>query len=75
MTLAQETKLRSIIEACSSDTLSTAAGRRGLASRISDSLNIWEDTALSFIQDMRGLDLALAEDRESFLQLAIIGLV
>ena len=74
MTTMQQGLLRSIVDGCNSDTLNTVANRRALASRISDALNVWEDMVLSFLNDMRGLDLSLPEDRESFIQFAILGL-
>lgn len=71
----QQKLLQDIVATCDSNTMASGYGRRVLAGRISDALNIWEDIALSFLQDMRGLDLGNPEDRETFLQFAYVGLV
>lgn len=63
-------KLAEIVESSPRNAMRSKTSRRKLAQRIAHELNMWEEFALTFVEEMEGLSFRQADDRKLFLQFA-----
>jgi hypothetical protein len=66
--------LAGILQCCPPYALRSRGGRRSLSRQISIGTGMYLRRVEEFVEEMAGLDLSLAEERELFIQLAERGL-
>lgn len=66
--------VQQIVRQAPKDALANHKKRRVFALQLAQRLDIWDEFALSFVEEMAGLNFKRHEDRELFIQFAETGL-
>ena len=74
MTKEQQQILQHIVDSASPYTMNSKKKRKEFAVHIATALNIWDDHAQSFVEEMAGLNFISRDDRVLFIQFAECGL-
>jgi len=70
----QQDKLVAVVEGAGPNALRSARSRRELAARLVHELGLWEPPVYQFVEEMRGLNFFIAEDRLLFIEFARLAL-